>query len=346
MHPLLEFCVAGREARFTIPGAALVDQPSKALEMALHRSLQSGSLAPRASLPPHPLQDSQVTMLSGIIAHLICTPRTAVLSRPLQAFPATVQSGTTTSVFIPRAPLAPQPLQGLQVTVRRCKCRSPLIHQERYLVLWYVAPVRLQHVQIAKTRSDSDDAIHALLLGFGHVEMPAPRSAPVPAEVFTSMGSTLLSIAWPRHELHPGLLLRLTVLLRSQSEGQNVIRIELRRDHRPNLRREPGDLHSSLALALRFSSGNIFFIFFFIAILCKLPLQLLDLSLGLAELLLLAFRRHHGAFVWLSLTRNRHRSPRSASICLDFCLEAFVSEKSHQRWSHKRPKGQETWWEP
>ena len=127
------------------------------------------------------------------------------------------------------------------------------------------------------------------------------------------MVSILSSIAWPRHELSPGLLLRLTVLLRGQREGKNISVFELRRDHRPDLRREPGDRPSFLALArfLPLPSGNIVFNPPQLAKLCELPLQLLvlspslaeillqslDLSFGLAELLLLASklpRRHHG----------------------------------------------------
>ena len=126
-HPLLDVSGASRATSLTVPGAALGDQPSKALEVAISRCVQSGCLVPRTSLLPHPLQDSQVTMIGGFIAHMVCNPRTAVLSRPLQAFQMTVRSGHTAHVFIPRAPLAPQPLQGLQVTATGYPYTSPRI---------------------------------------------------------------------------------------------------------------------------------------------------------------------------------------------------------------------------
>ena len=89
-YPLLDVWFARRATFRAIPGAALEDQPSKALEVALCRCLQSGCLAPRTSLLPHPLQDRQSAMLSGIIAHSVRIPRTAVLSRLLQASQVTV----------------------------------------------------------------------------------------------------------------------------------------------------------------------------------------------------------------------------------------------------------------
>ena len=275
MHPLTD-SPATRATSLTVPGASTVDQPSKALEVATFCCLQSGRLAPRTSLLPHPLQDSQVTIHGGIIAHIVCIPRTAVLSRPLQAFQVTVsgcqvtcicrpraQAGSgplqafqmtipscpTTFEFIPSAALPPQPHHRVEVTATGCPRTSPLIHQEMYLVLWYVPPVRLEHIEIAITHCNHDDAIHALGRSLGHVESPAPPSAPVPAEVLYNLISSLLSIVWPRHELSPGLLLRLTVLLRSQREGRDVLLVDLRRDHRPNLRWEAGDFPSFLALA-------------------------------------------------------------------------------------------------
>jgi len=138
------------------------------------------------------------------------------------------------------------------------------------------------------------------------------------------MASTLpFLIAWPRHELSPGLLLRLTVLLRSQREGQNVLLVNLRRDYRPNLRREPGDLPSLLALArsLPFlSSGNIVHNPVQLA---KLLLQLRDLSFSLAELLLLVsklLRRLHvvSSALSLSLSSLSLSRARTRNCCLDF----------------------------
>ena len=275
-YPLLDVWFAGRATFRAIPGAAVEDQPSKALEVAIHRCVQSGRRTPRTSLLPHPLQDSQVTMRGGCIAHHVRIPRTAILSSPLQAFQltasscpgtcilrpwaalapsplqafqVTVQSGLSTSALIPSTPLASQPLQSLQLTATGCPRTSPCIHQARYLVLWYLAPVPFQHAGMTKIHSNHYDAIHALLSGFTHNEAPAPPSAPVFGKVAPIVFSILPLIPCLRHELSPGLLLRLAVLLRCQRKGQNILVFEFRRDHRPNLRREPGDRPPFRALA-------------------------------------------------------------------------------------------------
>ena len=92
--------------------------------------------------------------------------------------------------------------------------------------------------------SDSDDALHAIIPGLTHVEAPAPPSAPRAGEVQRVKTTTFVLIDWPRHELSPGLLLRLAVLPRSQGEGHDVVLIDRFRDLRPDLRRKSRKLRT------------------------------------------------------------------------------------------------------
>ena len=230
------------------PRTAVLSRPLQAFQLTVSSCLGTRDSTPRASLAPSPLQAFQLTA-SSCPGTCILRPWAALAPSPLQAFQVTVQSGLSTSALIPSTPLASQPLQSLQLTATGCPRTSPCIHQARYLVLWYLAPVPFQHAGMTKIHSNHYDAIHALLSGFTHNEAPAPPSAPVFGKVAPIVFSILPLIPCLRHELSPGLLLRLAVLLRCQRKGQNILVFEFRRDHRPNLRREPGDRPPFRALA-------------------------------------------------------------------------------------------------
>ena len=140
--------------------------------------------------------------------------------------------------------------------------------------------------------SDSDDALHAIIPGLTHVEAPAPPSAPRAGEVQRVKTTTFVLIDWPRHELSPGLLLRLAVLPRSQGEGHDVVLIDRFRDLRPDLRRKSRKLRtldrsspSPLLAVARLSlatTGSP-------SLARELLLQLRDLSLSSALIVSLAF---------------------------------------------------------